>query len=760
MDGTVWKMGTWKRDEPESDGVPAAESLRGEIEHVRFWSEDTGYCVLHVRAKGMFGVMTVVGHLANPSIGAEVACEGAWKVDKKHGQQFKADRIEVVPPSSLFGIQKYLASGMIQGIGPGLAEKLVDRFGEDTLRIIEQEPDRLLEMRGIGKKRLESLKAAWAEQFAVRDVMIFLQTHGIAAGKATRIFRLYGQDSMRKIMENPYRLATEVSGIGFTTADRIAGKLGLPLDSPMRARAGMLHLLQEKATNGHCAMPRTKLIEDGCKLLEVPEHVVSEAITAEIDAATLVSEIVAGHEHVFLKRLYDAEVSVAKGLGRLLAGGKPPWGYIDLDWMIPWVEKTTGKNLSESQRAAVRLAVTNKVTVMTGGPGTGKTTIVNSILKILLDRKVTVALCAPTGRAAKRLFESTGHEAKTIHRTLEFDPPSGGFKRGPEFPINADFVIIDEASMADVDLMSKLIAAVSDRSALLIVGDVDQLPSVGPGAVLGDVIESGAVPTVCLTEVFRQAASSMIITNAHRINRGEMPIGAVKGDDSDFYLITPRDANEILPKLIETVTNRIPKAFGMDPMRDIQVLTPMHRGALGTQNLNLELQRALNADNMVTGLKTKRFGADMVFAVGDKVVQAENDYDKEVFNGDIGIVTAIDHEKRSLIVCFDGDHDVVYDSDELGTLLLAYAMSVHKSQGSEYPVVVLPLSMAHYTLLERNLLYTAVTRGKRLVVIIGEARAIERAVQNHGARHRVTGLMERMWTPVAPPDCFDGLTLE
>ena len=562
--------------------------------------------------------------------------------------------------------------------------------------------------------------------------MVFLQSHGVGTGRAVRIYRTYGDEAIVKVSENPYRLALDIHGIGFKTADVIAGKPGIAPDSLIRAQAGVRHVLQELSSDGHCAAPHDRLITESVKLLEIDEAILEEAVREN-----LVPEEIDGIPCLFLTPLHRAEQGVANSVKRILDGA-PPWGTIEAEKALPWVEEKTGLSLSGSQKDAVRLALASKVLVITGGPGTGKTTLVNSILKILAAKQLDILLAAPTGRAAKRMTETTGREAKTIHRLLKFDPQSFGFKRGRDNPLEADLIVIDESSMVDVVLMNKLLAAVPDSAALLIVGDVDQLPSVGPGAVLSDIIESRAVPTVRLTEIFRQAASSRIIVNAHRINKGELPLKNDAEGLSDFYFVPAETPEEIHAKLMQVVTERILKRFGLHPVKDVQVLTPMNWGGLGAHSLNAELQKVLNANSEP---RVTRFGT--TFSPGDKIIQTVNNYDKEVFNGDIGQILEIDTEESTLKADYDG-RIVEYEFGELDEVSLAYATSIHKSQGSEYPAVVIPLAMQHYMLLERNLIYTAVTRGKKLVTIIGQPKALRMAVKNKNVTKRLTNLTERL----------------
>lgn len=713
------------------------ERISGSIERVTFHSEESGFCVLKTKVKGHRDLITVIGSAASITPGEYVECVGSWHNDKTHGLQFKSTLLKVVPPSTLEGIEKYLGSGMVKGIGPHFAKILIKAFGVDVFTVIEETPERLLTLPGIGKKRTDKVTAAWSEQKAIREIMVFLQSHGVGTGRAVRIYKTYGDEAIVKVSENPYRLALDIHGIGFKTADLIAQKLGIAPDSLIRAQAGVRHVLQELSGDGHCAASHDSLIQEAEKLLEIPVSILEEAVREEVVQENLVQEDIEGINCLFLTPLYRAEIGVANSIKRIL-DGVPPWGKVEEVKALPWVEEKTGLTLSESQKDAVRLALTNKMVVITGGPGVGKTTLVNSILLIVRAKQVNVTLCAPTGRAAKRLSESTGLEAKTIHRLLEFDPKSFGFKRSKDNPLETDLVVIDESSMVDVTLMNKLLAAIPSSAALMIVGDVDQLPSVGPGSVLADIIDSGAVPTVRLIEIFRQAASSRIIVNAHRINKGEMPLKGEAGELTDFYFIPAETPEEIHAKLLQVVTERIPKRFGMHPVKDVQVLTPMNRGGLGSHSLNAELQKALNPNGEP---KVTRFGT--TFSPGDKVIQTANNYDKEVFNGDIGQIDTIDTVEGVIRVEYDG-RIVEYEFGELDEVSLAYATSIHKSQGSEYPAVVIPLAMQHYTLLERNLIYTAVTRGKKLVTIIGQPKALAMAVKNRKSNKRLTNLAARI----------------
>ena len=729
------RQGSRTLDQAAASGTAApAETLSGLVERVTFHNADSGFCVLRVKARGRRDLITVVGHAASISAGEFVSATGWWSSDRDYGLQFKATSVTATQPTTLEGIEKYLGSGMIRGIGPVYARALVQGFGETVFDLIEQAPERLREVGGIGQKRAARIVAGWAEQKAIREIMLFLHAHGVGTSRAVRIFKTYGQDAIATISDNPYRLARDIRGIGFRTADQVAAKLGIGKQAMIRVRAGLSFGLAEATGNGHCGLPVAELTRVTATLIEVEAGLIEAALALELQDGSLKADTVGGEPCVFLAGLYRSEQVIAERLRRLCRG-RPPWPPIDAARAISRVEAETGLALAPSQAAALRRALAAKALVITGGPGVGKTTLVNSILKALGARHVQVALCAPTGRAAKRLTESTGLEARTIHRLLEADPATGGFKRGEAHRLGCDLLVVDEASMVDVPLMRALLTALPDRAALLLVGDVDQLPSVGPGQVLADVIGSGAVGVIRLTEVFRQAAESRIIASAHRINRGQMPeLEPVAG--SDFYFVEADAPEDAARKLLAVVRDRAPARFGLDPVRDVQVLCPMNRGSLGARTLNLDLQRALNPPGPV---RVERFG--WTFGPGDKVMQVTNDYEREVFNGDLGIVAGIDAEESALTVTFDG-RAVEYGFGELDELVLAYATTIHKAQGSEYPAVVIPLATQHYTMLARNLLYTGVTRGKRLVVLVGSRKALAIAVRNAGARRRWSKLRE------------------
>jgi len=588
--------------------------------------------------------------------------------------------------------------------------------------------------------RVSRITSGWSEQKAVREIMIFLHAHGVGTARAVRIFKTYGHEAIKVMTDDPYRLARDIRGIGFRTADAIAAKLGMEKTAPQRLRAGISFALQTATDQGHCGLPLDQLVVLAVELLDVETALIGPAVDDVLAQGEVVKDTIGEHVCLFLRGLHVAEKAISERLSARVVG-KPPWPAIDLDKAIPWIEERTQRVLAASQREALSLVLASKVSVITGGPGVGKTTLLDTILRIVVAKGVKVALASPTGRAAKRMTEQTGIEAKTIHRLLEIDPANGQFKRNEESPLDCDLLVIDEASMVDVPLMNALLKAVPSQAGLILLGDVDQLPSVGPGQILRDIIASDAVPVARLTEVFRQAAESRIIVNAHRINQGQMPRIPSAGEDADFYVIEITEPEVGLVKLIEVVSQRMPKRFGLNPLRDIQVLCPMNRGVLGARNLNIELQRILNPKPSQT---VERFG--WTFAPGDRVMETQNDYDREVFNGDLGTVLRIDEEEAALVAEFDG-REVVYPFGELDTLALAYATTIHKSQGSEYPAVVIPVVTQHYAMLARNLLYTGVTRGKSLVVLIGQRKAIGIAVRGGQMRPRWTKLRE--WLAVS-----------
>ena len=714
-----------------------ADGLSGLVERVTFHNEDTGFAVLKVKVKGRRDLVAVVGTVAAVSPGEWITAEGRWERNRDHGMQLRAVEIRCQAPTSLEGIEKYLGSGLIKGIGPVYAKKLVAKFGEKIFDIIEKSSARLQEVEGIGEGRRQQIKAAWAEQRVVRDIMVFLHSHGISTSRALRVFKVYGEDAITRVRANPYLLARDIPGIGFKSADAVGDQLGFGHDSILRARGGLQHVLSEATGEGHAALPRADLLAAAGQLLGVDESVVAGALDREVADGLLVMEDVNGEATVFLPSLQAAEKTIAATLRRL-AEAPPLSRSIDFDKALVWVQEKTGKTLSPSQVEALRRLLGSRVAVMTGGPGVGKTTLLDSLLKILAAKKVRFQLCAPTGRAAKRMGESTGHRAQTIHRLLEF-LPGGGFKRGAQQSLDTDLVVVDEFSMVDIPLMAALCRALPPEGSLLLVGDPDQLPSVGPGSVLADLLASGSVPSVRLTEIFRQAEASRIVRAAHDVRHGRVPEDvAEKG--ADFAFLHREEPEEIASLVLRLVREEIPKRLGLDPVRDVQVLAPMHRGSLGIRELNTALQAALNPPR-ADRPEIERFGTK--FRVGDKVLQTRNDYEKEVFNGDIGRVASIDHEAREVGIDFDGRH-VVYEFGELDEVEPAYAISIHKSQGSEFPAVVIPLAMQHFLLLQRNLLYTGITRGKQLVVVAGQRKALATAVRQNDTRRRHGGLLARL----------------
>lgn len=723
----------------QTNAIHVQETLSGTIERVTFHSEESGFCVLKVKAKGHRDLITVVGSVMSVASGEYIDCDGRWVNNREYGLQFQADTLRIALPSTLEGIEKYLGSGMVKGIGPHFAKVLIKAFKEQVFEIIETTPERLKELPGIGEMRRERITEAWKEQKVIRNIVVFLHSHGLGTARAVRIYKTYGNESITKVRENPYRLALDIRGIGFKTADALAQRLGIEKQSVMRAEAGLKHVLQELCSVGHTAISKNTLIQETIKTLEIEPSFVEEAILRGQAENHFVVETIEEERFVFLTSLHRAEVGVVHELKRLM---KPPSLFakaFDFNQLLPWVQKETKISLSLTQQQALSVALQRKMTIITGGPGVGKTTLVNTLLKILGNKTNKMLLCAPTGRAAKRLTESTGLEAKTLHRMLEFDPKKFGFRRNDTNPLEAEVLVVDEMSMVDLPMMHHLLKAIPSHCVLVMVGDVDQLPSVGPGAVLANLIDSQVIPVVRLTEIFRQAEASQIIINAHKINKGHLPkLRYESGEISDFYFIEANEKEEIHDKLMQVVLDRIPKRFNLDPIRQIQVLVPMNRGSLGVRSLNIELQKRLNPNAKVN---ITRFGT--TFSVNDKVIQTVNNYDKEVFNGDIGFIKKIDLEESMLLIEFD-DREVTYDSDELDELALAYATTIHKAQGSEYPAIVIPIAMEHYTLLEKNLLYTAVTRGKSLVVIIGQPKAMGMAVRTVRSTQRITHLTQRL----------------
>jgi len=704
----------------------AQDSVEGVIDRIVYESEDTGFFVGRLREEGERELTTFVGNLMAISIGETIRLWGRWVDDKKWGRQLRVERYETVLPATVKGIEKYLGSGLIDGIGKTFARRLVEAFGVETLRIIDEEPARLRKVPGIGPKRAGQIRDGWARQRAVQSIMLFLQEHGVSVSQAVKIYKRYGDAAVAVMRENPYRLASDIAGIGFKGADKIAGNLGIARDAPHRLEAGLLYALECASGQGHVFLPEDELTEAAADLLEVS----ADSLAQHVVGLVVRGEAVREDEAIFLRALHAAERGCEELLKRLI---RTPAGEVSIrvDAAIRWVEERHAIRLSDEQRAGIHAAASSKVLVITGGPGTGKTTLINSILTIFEKKGLRVQLAAPTGRAAKRMELATDREARTIHRLLEFSPKQGGFARDENNPLDGDLIIIDESSMIDVHLMHHLLKAVPPHARLFLVGDVDQLPSVGPGNVLMDVISSNAVPVAWLKTVFRQAAQSGIIANAHRINRGEFPQFNAK----DFFFVERKDPAKARDTVLELVATRIPRKFRLDPKRDVQVLTPMHRTETGVIRLNETLQAALNADGRPVPRKA--------FRLGDKVMQLRNNYELDVYNGDVGVVTLVDDEAKEMQVQFD-DRAVLYGFDDLDDLTLAYAATVHKSQGSEYPAVVLALMPQHYLLLQRNMLYTAITRGEELVVIVGDPKAVSMAVRNNQVTRRHTRLAERL----------------
>ncbi|MEG1641816.1 MAG: ATP-dependent RecD-like DNA helicase [Synergistaceae bacterium] len=731
----------------EEDKRPQTKTIKGEIERITYNDEETGYCVLRLDVSGYLELVTAVGKLAMPTIGETVELTGEWIHHPKFGVQFSIESAKKIEPTTTEGLEKYLGSGLIKGIGPSLAERIVLKFGAETFKILDDDPERLSEIEGIGEKKLETIKISWIEQRDIRELLIYLQQYGISGTFAVRIYKKYGAESIHILKENPYRLAIDIFRIGFPTADKIAESMGFTKDSPLRIKAGVLYVMTQLVGEGHTYIPIEELSEQTAEILSVPKELAEEGI----EAARLAEEIIvewytleSGEEEcaVYLPAFHYAETNAAKNLITLTETSYNGQ-YVNPDVTIPWVEEELEIELAEQQKEALRTAISSQVMVITGGPGTGKTTLIKAILKIREERGYKVMLAAPTGRAAKRMTEATTREAKTIHRMLEYTGQTGSFgefMKDEDSPLECDLLIVDEASMIDQILFHHLLKAIPKKASLILVGDVNQLPSVGSGNVLNDIIKSEICPVVKLDQIYRQAAESSIVVNAHRINNGEMPLLDQNSPDklNDFYFIEQNDPEKVLEIIKMLVTDRIPKRFGFDPVEDIQVLTPMHKGTVGTLKLNAELQQVLN-----DGLGTKLLRLGRTLKVGDKVMQIKNNYDKDVYNGDIGTIYRIDPDEAKVIIKMDNGL-VSYEYTELEELVHAYAVSIHKSQGSEYPAVIIPLLSQHYVMLQRNLIYTAITRGKKLVIIIGSKRAMAMAIKNDTTKKRWTRLSERL----------------
>lgn len=730
--------------DPSSNREPET-ILEGQVERITYANEETGYTVAKFAPSGYRESITIVGNLIAPVPGEMLKVKGTWLDHPKFGRQFKVTHHQSVVPATVSGIKKYLGSGLIQGIGPVMASRIVKKFGEKTLQIIDQNPHELHQVEGIGRKRIDMIAKAWKEQKEIRDVMVFLQGHGVSPAFAAKIFKKFGWESISIVSKNPYRLATEIHGIGFLTADKIAQNMGFTKNAPARAEAGILYVLHQLSEEGHVYHPYETLIEKCKEVLGVEKEVIVQGIStiafenrvAMEDLNQDLGAFQPNHKAVYLKHFQVSEMGIAHHLARLISSLKR-LRKIDADKAVSWVQGKIRIELAPKQMEAVKTAVSEKVMVITGGPGTGKTTIINALIRVYREIGAKILQAAPTGRASKRMNEATGYPARTIHRMLEFNPQKLGFQRDESHPLDVDVLILDETSMIDTTLMYHLLKAVPLQATLIMVGDVNQLPSVGAGNVLKDIIASGKVPVVELKEIFRQAGRSRIVTNAHRINTGLMPeLTADKGHLEDFYFIEQDDPEQALKIIVELVTERIAKRFRLNPIEEIQILSPMHRGIVGTDHLNTKLQEVLNP----TGEQISRGGR--TFRRNDKVMQIRNNYEKEVFNGDIGRITWIDQESQEITVTYDG-MPVPYRASDLDEIVLAYAISVHKSQGSEYPAVIVPILSQHYLLLQRNLIYTAVTRAKKLVVMVGSKKALATGIRNDRIMRRFTYLSERL----------------
>ncbi len=718
--------------------------IKGTVSRVTYYQADTGFSVLKVKLAKKNDPVSVIVQSGQIYEGEPITAKGKWENHKTHGMQFKAQFVETSMPTQLLGIEKYLSSGLIKGIGPGYAKKIIDKFGQKVFEVIDQTPHLLQEITGISGARYDSILASWENHKAIREIMVFLQTHGMGVSKANKIYKTYGQKAIKVIEKNPYQLAKDIHGIGFKTADTMAQSLGIPKDSVIRAHAGLQYTLLQGLSDGHCGLPKEKLLLEAEKLLTIPESVLQEGLAVGLSEKSLIEDTKDNIPVIFLYYLWHYEKTIAKIITALVCQ-KPKWQNLKTKPAIEWVETHLKLTLSEGQKDAIRKLIDSRLMVITGGPGVGKTSVIQSIIQVLKKESVRILLAAPTGRAAKRMTEATGLPSKTLHRLLETEGKGGQFQRNEDHPLEGDLLIIDEVSMVDVPMLRSVLLALSKNMSVILVGDVDQLPSVGPGQVLKDLIESDKVPVCRLTQIFRQAKTSHIITNAHAINQGNMPDLADKtGIETDFYFVSAKTPEECQHKLLKMVKERIPQKFGFNPLSDIQVLTPMNRSSLGAQSLNQLLQQALNPRIVTASHWVERFGTR--FYVGDKIIQTANNYDKDVFNGDGGIIKSIDSETKEVLIEFDG-REIQYDLDELDEISLAYALTIHKSQGSEYPVVVIPIMMQHYMMLKRNLLYTGITRGKKLVICVGEKRAVAMAVKGQEKLARCSKLRE--WLELA-----------
>lgn len=702
--------------------------IRAVIEHITYQNSENGYSVMRAKVKDLNDLVTLVGTMLEVPVGSVLLCEGDWKIDRKYGQQFIVQSFEEVMPATVYGIERYLGSGLVKGIGPKFAQMIVRQFGVDTIDVIETEIERLYEVPGIGKKRVEKIRDSWEKQKDIKNVMLFLQGYGVSTAYAAKIYRCYGKESIDKVNENPYRLADDIWGIGFKTADGIASKMGYEKNDIRRCKSGLTYTLSQLADEGHVYAEQEQLLRSSMELLGADKEPIVMAMKDMVESDQLIMD----GDVIYLPPFYYAETGTANKLKALVDGAS--MRSCPFQPNIASISLKTGIEYDDVQIAAIRQAVNSKVMVLTGGPGTGKTTTTQGIIAALKEMGLKILLSAPTGRAAKRMSEATGMEAKTIHRLLEYNP-ADGYKRNEENTIEGDVLIIDECSMIDILLMNNLVKALAESMRLILVGDIDQLPSVGAGNVLRDIIESERVPVVRLTRIFRQAQSSRIVMNAHAINEGRFP-DISNGKTTDFFFIKNEDADGVAASIVDLVKNRLPKGYNI-PISKIQVLTPMQRGVVGSANLNLMLQNALNPTNEGLG----RGGYN--FRKGDRVMQIRNNYDKEIFNGDLGYVESVNMEDRTLMVNFEG-RAVEYEVSELDELSLAYATTIHKAQGSEYPIVVMPVLMKHYVMLQRNLIYTGITRAKKICVLIGSSRALAYAIKNLTVSDRNTKLKERL----------------